>query len=121
MPWKIELYQKANGTIPVAEFIESLPPKHRAKAIRSIDLLEEFGTGLREPYAKSIQGSEYKGLWELRVKFASDISRVFYFLAADDKFVLLHGFLKKTMATPRVELDTARQYKADYYRRKEHA
>lgn len=121
MPWRIELYQKANGAIPVAEFIKSLPPKHRAKAIRSINLLEEFGTGLREPYAKSIQGSDYKGLWELRVKFASDISRIFYFSAAGERFVLLHGFLKKTMATPRVELDIARQYMADYHRRKEHA
>lgn len=121
MTWKIELYQKANGAIPVAEFIESLPPKHRAKAIRSIDLLEEFGTGLREPYAKPIQGGEYRGLWELRVKFASDISRIFYFLAVGGRFVLLHGFLKKTMVTPRGELDTARLYMADYHRRKEHA
>mgnify|MGYP000326970667 CR=1 FL=1 len=32
---------------------------------------------LKEPYVKPIKGAKYKGLFELRVKFASDIGRIF--------------------------------------------
>jgi len=41
--WFIELYEKQNKDCPVLSFLQSLPPKHRAKLEREIDLLEEFG------------------------------------------------------------------------------
>ncbi|MHB0914016.1 MAG: type II toxin-antitoxin system RelE/ParE family toxin [Armatimonadota bacterium] len=73
MSWEVEFYRKANGEVPVLEFQRSLPAKHRAKSARAIDLLAEFGTALREPHVKSVRGEVYRGLWELRIKFASDI------------------------------------------------
>jgi phage-related protein len=103
--------------MPVKDFLASLPAKHRAKALRAIDLLEEFGPLLRAPHVKAIQGEAYKGLWELRVKLGSDISRIFYFLAVGDTFVLLHGFVKKSQRTPQRELETAKRFMADYRRR----
>jgi len=77
---EVELCAKEDGEIPVLEFQRSLPVKHRAKSTRDVDMLAEFGTNLREPYVKAVKGEKYKGLWELRTKFASDISRIFYFL-----------------------------------------
>lgn len=50
MGWNIRLYAKENGEEPVSAFIASLPPKHQAKALWEIDLLEEHGAALREPY-----------------------------------------------------------------------
>jgi len=110
-------YETENGSVPVQEFIESLPAKHGAKVYWEIGLLETYGTGLKEPYVKPIRGERYKGLWELRIQFAGDISRVFYFTAAADTFILLHGFVKKTAKTPRKELETTLARKADYQRR----
>ena len=81
------------------------------------DLLEKAGTNLTEPYVSPIKGDRYKGLWELRVKFASDITRVFYFTFQGDTFVLLHGFKKKTNKTPESELERALKYKKDFERR----
>jgi len=78
MKWEVELYEKENKECPVLDFILSLPPKHRAKIEREIDLLEEFGIILTYPHTPKIQGGRYKGLWELRIKIASDISRIFY-------------------------------------------
>ncbi|MGM9579962.1 MAG: type II toxin-antitoxin system RelE/ParE family toxin [Anaerovibrio sp.] len=117
MAWKIEYYQKENGKIPVYEFLRTLEPKMRAKVSHYIDLLEKTGTNLTEPYVSSIKGDRYKGLWELRVKFASDITRVFYFTFQGDTFVLLHGFKKKTNKTPESELERALKYKRDFERR----
>ena len=117
MDWQVEYYKKENGDIPVIEYLLSLPPKFRAKAFSEIALLEKHGSALREPYVKPITGQKYKGLYELRVKFASDISRIFYFTFERNTFVLLHGFSKKTDKTPSRELDTAIRYRQDYERR----
>ncbi|WP_196595432.1 type II toxin-antitoxin system RelE/ParE family toxin [Pectinatus frisingensis] len=114
MNWHIEFYQKANGKIPVAEYLHSLPEKIRAKAILEIELLEKHGTVLKEPYVKYIQGKKYQGLWELRIKFSSDTARVLYFIFEGNTFVLLHGFTKKTNKTPVQELEKAIRYRKDY-------
>ncbi len=39
--WQIEYYAKRNGTIPILNFLLSLPPKFRAKAYVEIELLKE--------------------------------------------------------------------------------
>ncbi len=117
MDWNVEFYQKENGDIPVEDFLLSLSPKLRAKAYSDILLLKRLGINIREPYSTAIKGERYRGLFELRVKFSSDISRIFYFLYDKDTFILLHGFLKKTDKTPERELEKALEYKLDYERR----
>jgi len=44
--WKIKLYKKLNGEIPVLEYILDLPPKQRAKIESDIDVLEKHGINL---------------------------------------------------------------------------
>ncbi|MCM1235264.1 MAG: type II toxin-antitoxin system RelE/ParE family toxin, partial [Ruminococcus flavefaciens] len=84
------------------------------KAFSDIELLRKLGGELKEPYVKPIKGKHNKGLYELRIKFSSDIARIFYFTYYNNKFVLLHGFIKKTMKTPEKEIDQARKYMEDY-------
>lgn len=117
MEGQVEYYKKRNGNIPVLEYLLTIDAKMRAKAFSEIELLEKHGSDLKEPYVKPIIGYHYKGLFELRVKFASNISRIFYFTYRQNTFVLLHGFTKKTEITPKRELDRAIQYKEDYERR----
>ncbi len=117
MDYVVEFYQKENGDIPTMDFLISLQPKMRAKAYSEIELLKKHGPALREPYTKPIKGNNNKGIYELRIKFASDISRLFYFSFQQSTFVLLNGFAKKSSKTPERELERARRYKADYERR----
>lgn len=117
MDWQVEYYKKENGKIPVLDYLLTLNPKMRAKAFSEIELLERHGTKLREPYAKSVKGERYKDLFELRIKFSTDISRIFYFTFRNNTFVLLHGFTKKTDKTQKNELEKALKYKEDYERR----
>ena len=116
---ELDFYMKENGRIPVQDFLYSLNPKLRAKAFSDIELLKQLGTELRKPYVKPIKGKDNKDLYELRIKFSSDIARIFYFTYYDNKFVLLHGFIKKTMKTPQGEIKKARKYMKDYKRRSE--
>ena len=106
----LEFYTLPDGNVPVKDFLDSLDPKMRGKALYGLSILEEFGNRLREPYSKSVGD----GLFELRVKFASDITRIFYFFVVDNKIILTNGFVKKTTKTPRRELELAQKYKADY-------
>ena len=111
----LELYTLPNGVKPVEEFIEKLNPKMQVKAIDSLEILQERGNTLREPYSKQIKG--YDGLFELRIRFAGDISRIFYFFFVGKKIVVTNGFVKKEKKTPKAEIELAIKYKFDYERR----
>lgn len=80
-------------------------------------MLRQHGNTLREPFVKPIKGKKNKGLFELRVKFSNDIVRIFYFTYHNNSFVLLHGFIKKTLSTPPNEVKKALDYMNDYRRR----
>ena len=110
--WEIEYYQTAAGSVPVAEFVEDLPPQAQAKFIRSLELLEEYGLLLRQPWVKNIHG--ISKLRELRFTAFGEIYRVFFFPVAGRKLILLHGFKKKSQETPKRELQTAEARMKDY-------
>ena len=44
-------------------------------------------------------------------------NRILFFFYDGERFVLLHGFRKKTQKTPRHEIDTARAQMDEYIRR----
>lgn len=108
--FEIEYYMKANGEEPVKDFLDGLPLSMQSKAISAIEILEEFGNELREPYTKYMGN----GIFELRIRFAKDISRIFFFFVVSDKIILTNGFIKKMGKTPRKELEKAKRYKKDY-------
>ena len=68
-------YEKENGEAPVEEFLNSLDVKMRAKLYGMIGILQEKGNQLIEPYSKHLDD----GIFELRCKFGSNITRVLYF------------------------------------------
>lgn len=105
MQWKIEYYETAEGKSSVKEFIDSLPPESKAKYIFIADLLEEYGIVVKEPYVKPITGRQK--LFEIRIKDKANIYRILYFAFTGKKFVLLHGFTKKTEKTPGKEIEIA--------------
>jgi phage-related protein len=117
MEYVLELYEKVDGKVPVLEFILSLDSKQQAKIYREIDLLEKFGNELHYPHVDTIKGNKYIGLWELRIEFASNIFRIFYFLPQNNKVILLHGIVKKKQKTPQKELDIALERMKEYLRR----
>ena len=58
-------------------------------------------------------GSMGGGLFELRIKAAEGIARVFYCTVIDRRIVVLHQFVKKTDKTPPKELEIARRRMKD--------
>lgn len=111
--YEVILYDTEDGSCPIQEFLDSLEPKLLAKTLRTIDLLEKNGPLLRKPYSEPIEN----GIFELRTKQGSNITRVLYFFIVDKKAVLTNGFVKKTQKTPTAEKELAKKYKSDYERR----
>jgi phage-related protein len=109
----VYFYKLSNGTQPVKEFLNNLDVRMRVKALDSIAILEEHGNKLREPYSSPIE----KGIFELRIQFSGDITRIFYFFESGKKIILTNGFVKKTPKVPRKEIALALKYKADFEKR----
>lgn len=109
----VEFYELPNGTEPAKKFLDSLDKKLRAKMFREIDLLEENGPDLRMPHSRPVGN----GIFELRTKQSSNISRVMYFFIVGQKAILTNGLVKKTDKTPRSVIDLAEKYRDDYYER----
>lgn len=108
----IEFYHKTNGECPIKDYLDSLSTKLRIKTLRTIMLLEEFGTELRLPYSASVG----KGIFELRSIVGNDITRVLYFFIEGNTAIITNGFTKKTQKTPKKEIEKAQLYRADYYK-----
>lgn len=83
--------------------------------VNTISILQDNGYELREPYSKYLS----EGIFELRARVGSDITRVLYFFYVDSRIVLTNGFIKKTNKTPIKEIEKAKKYRADYLKRKE--
>ena len=111
--YDIEFYSKENGEEPAREFILELDEKMQAKMLKIIDLLEVNGPQMRLPYSESLED----GIFEIRAKQSSNITRVLYFFAVGRKIILTNGFVKKTRKTPKREIKLAKKYRADYERR----
>lgn len=111
--YNVELYTKENGKSPIKEFLDELENPMKAKAFREISLLQEHGHDLREPHVKYMKD----GIFELRVKTGSNISRIFYFFFTKSDIILTNGFIKKTQKTPAKFIEKALEYKRNHIRR----
>lgn len=111
----ILFYRTADGKCPVQEFLDALPGKAVQKVTWVLRLLEDMER-IPATYFKKLLGMEE--IWECRIRFGSNIYRVFCFFDSHSVVVLTHGFAKKGMKTPRQEIDRAETYRRDYLNRK---
>jgi phage-related protein len=98
--WNVTFYDER-----VEAEILALPTGLLARFLRYAERMETFGPDLGMPHARAIGG----GLFELRMRAAEGIGRVFYCTLIGRRIVFLHQFVKKTDKTPPKELKIARQ------------
>lgn len=95
-------FAAASGAEPVRDWLRALPREDQKKIGDDIRTVE-FGWPVGMPVCRPLG----KGLYEVRTNLKDRIARVFFTLDGND-MVLLHGFIKKSQATPDRELATAR-------------
>ena len=114
-PFQAVFYDKPDGTEPAKDFLDSLDAKMFAKMIHVIEVLKASGTSIREPYSTHLSD----GIFEVRAKVGTDISRVLFFFFTGQRFVLTHGFIKKSQKTPTSEIERAKRYRTEFLNREE--
>ncbi len=65
----------------------------------------EYGPNLGLPHTDAFGA----GLFELRLKSADGIARVFFCTMVEQEIIMLHSFIKKTQKTPLKEIKLAKQ------------
>ena len=111
--FSVEFYKNEKGEKPAKEFILSQNAKMKAKLFATIDLLEEYGNELKMPHSKPIGD----GIFEIRAKIGSDITRVLYFFYYEGRIIMTNGFAKKTQKTPQEQIEKAKKYRQMFLER----
>ena len=88
----------------VEERILELPDTLAARYVVLTRRMTALGPNLGEPHTKAFGD----GLFELRLKGAEGIARVFFCTLIGHRIVMLHCFVKKSAKTPLRELEIAR-------------
>jgi phage-related protein len=94
------------------DFLLAQPVKVQNKIYKVIEIIETYER-VPSTYLKAITGT--KGLYEARIKLASNIWRVFCFFDKGKLVILLNGFTKKTQKTPKKEINKAINLMNLYY------
>lgn len=98
----VRFYATELGGEPVREWLKLLSAVERKTVGEDIKTVQ-FGWPLGMPLVRSLGG----GIWEVRVRLENRIVRILFVLDGST-MVLLHGFIKKTQATPQADLDLAK-------------
>lgn len=96
----------------VQDDIMNLPATLQARYIGLTNRMIVYGPNLGLPHTDSFGG----GLFELRIKGAEGIARVFFCTLVRQEIVMLHSFIKKTQKTPEKELKIAKERMKDLKR-----
>ena len=98
MDYTINYYSEA-----VQNQILELPDTLAARYIVLTRRMVALGPNIGEPHTKAFGD----GLFELRLKGAEGIARVFFCTLVGKRIVMLHSFIKKSERTPKRELEVA--------------
>ena len=103
-------FRTQRGNEPVRDWLrQDLTANERKAAGEDIKTVE-YGWPIGMPTCRSLGD----GLHEVRTNLPGRIARVLFYVDADQRMVLLHGFIKKSQKTPEADLTIARARKAEH-------
>ena len=108
---EVKFFANLLGTEPVRDWLKSLTALDRKTIGEDIKTVQ-LGWPLGMPLVRHLGG----GLWEVRTRLDNRIARVLFVLSGS-KMVLLHGFIKKQKATPKPDIDLAKERMKELNRR----
>jgi hypothetical protein len=97
----VVMFIEDDGTVPLLNWLDSLPEKAQDKCIARIERLSAMGYELRRPEADYLRD----GIYELRVALQGIQYRILYFFS-ERQAVMSHGLIKESKV-PSKEIDLA--------------
>lgn len=106
---------EVNKDCPMIDFLEDIEDeKLKSKTIRNIYLLADLKNNARPPLSEYIG----EGIFELRTKFSSNITRAFYFFIWGNKIIMTNGYIKKSQKLDIKEFNKAKKLMDNYLKSK---
>ena len=106
---KVVFYKEDKGTVPLLDWLDTLPAKLQDKCRTRIERLRQFGHQLRRPIADLLRDEIY----ELRVAHLGVNYRMLYFFHGKAATVVSHGLVKKRRVPPE-DIDKAVERKRKF-------
>lgn len=105
-------FQTEVGNEPVRNWLKGMTPNDRRSIGDDIRTVE-YGWPMGMPTCRPLGD----GLHEVRTDLGGNrIARVLFYIDTRQRMVLLHGFVKKTQATPKSDLELAKSNKSKHER-----
>jgi phage-related protein len=105
---KVVFYREDGDTVPVLDWLDTLPFKAQDKCRVRIERLQKLGHELRRPEGEYLRD----GIYELRVGFHGNNYRILYFFHRQVA-VLAHGVMKERVVAS-AEIDKALRRKMTF-------
>jgi phage-related protein len=105
----VVIYSEEDGSCPLLEWMDTLPPKAQDKCIVKVERLKEMGHELRRPEADYLRDKIY----ELRAALQGIQYRILYFFH-DKLSVVSHGLIKEEEKVPPKEIELAKERREKY-------
>jgi phage-related protein len=99
---KVVYYLENDGTVPIVEWLASVPRKASAKCQAYLARLQSEGHELRRPIADYLRD----GIHELRPSLEGVHYRILYFFHGNEAVVVSHGLIKER-TIPAAEIERA--------------
>ena len=99
---EVVIFLEEDGSCPLFEWMDTLPPKAQDKCIVKVERLKEMGHELRRPEADFLRDKIY----ELRAALQGIQYRMLYFFH-DKLGVISHGLIKTGKEVPPRDIDLA--------------
>ena len=106
---RVVFYREKDGTVPVLEWMDSLPVNVQDKLADRITRLRELGHELRRPETDFLRD----GIYELRARRRRVNYRILYFFYGREAAVLGHGIVKEDVV-PDADIDRALERKVRF-------
>lgn len=114
--FSIDFVKLESGNVPFYNFLDSLTKIERAEVLSFIEELRIVKSNngvIPSKLSKFLQD----GIFELKIRHRTRITRSLYFFLKDKKMIFTHGFIKKTEKTPTEEIEKAIKYRKIYLKR----
>ena len=108
---EIIFFEEEGGKCPVQTFLTDIKDeKLKAKTLSDILLLAMSGNNASYPLSKYVKD----GIFELRSKAGSNITRILYFFVIGNKIIMTNGYIKKKQKMDQREFTKAKKAMEKY-------
>ena len=101
--YRVSFYAPKDQKSPISEFLDSCSDISRAKILKQLKYVEEFGLTPAIPNLKKVISTPF---WELRI-LGKDNIRIFCVNRPEKEVKVIHIFFKKKQKTPLKEISVA--------------